>query len=119
MGKRSRRRGQAAMPDAPEETYALGEGDELVLRGAMTLPTRQAYAELSVNAAGNAEDLWQRRAEFLFERLAVRWTVAGVEWSGQKALLQRFRVASQDERRGVRDALRRHLAEWFPEVEAP
>ena len=118
MGRRSRRRGQAEMPPAPEASYPTGDG-ELVLRGAMTLPTRQAYAELAVNAAGNTEDLWQRRAEFLFERLAVRWDVAGVEWAGQKRLLQRFRVASQEERRHVRDALRAHLAEWFPEVEAP
>lgn len=106
------------MPPAPEAAYAAGDG-ELVLRGAMTLPTRKAYAELAVNAAGNLEDLWQRRAEFLFERLAVRWTVAGVEWTGQKDLLKRYRVASPDERRAVRVALQEHLAEWFPDMEAP
>ena len=38
---------------------------------------------------------------------------------GQKALLQRFRVATGDERRFVRDALRAHLAEHFPELPAP
>lgn len=106
------------MPPAPEATYATGDG-ELVLRGAMTLPTRRAYAEIAGSAAATAEDLWQRRVEFLFERLAMRWTVAGVEWTGQKDLLQRFRVASQDERRAVRDALREHVREWFPDVEAP
>jgi hypothetical protein len=31
----------------------------------------------------------------------------------------RFRVASQDERKFVRDALREHLAEHFPELQAP
>ncbi|HYF27961.1 MAG TPA: hypothetical protein VD931_19620 [Baekduia sp.] len=119
MGRRSRRRGQAPMPDAPEVPYPTADGGELVLRAAMTLPTRQAYAELAPRAAGTVEDLWQRRAEFLFERLAVRWTVAGVDWEGQKELLQRFRVASQDERHAVRDALRAHLADFFPDVEAP
>ena len=119
MGRRSRRRGQAEMPAAPEAAYPLAGSGELVLRGALTLPTRRAYAELSGSAAASAEDLWQRRVEFLFERLAVRWTVAGVEWSGQKDLLGRFRVASADERRAVREALRQHVAEWFPDVEAP
>ena len=38
---------------------------------------------------------------------------------GQKALLARFRVATGDERRLVRDVLREHLAEHFPELEAP
>ncbi len=37
----------------------------------------------------------------------------------QKELLTRYRLASQDERGFVRTALREHLAEWFPDVEAP
>ncbi len=58
--------------------------------------------------------------EFLFERLAVRWELAGVPVGpGQKELLARFRVASPEERAAVREALRAHVAEWFPEVEAP
>jgi hypothetical protein len=31
----------------------------------------------------------------------------------------RLRVATQDERRWIRDALREHLAEHFPDLEAP
>ena len=65
------------------------------------------------------EDAWQRAVELLFERLAVRWVVAGVPTEGQRELLVRFRVATQDERRVVRDVLREHLAEHFPELEAP
>jgi len=42
-----------------------------------------------------------------------------VPTEGQKELLARYRVATQDERRFVRDALRRHLAEYFPDLEAP
>ena len=82
----------------------------------MTPATRRAYAELP---ARTREDAWQRRVEFLFERLAVSWTVEDVEYSGQKELLARFRMATQDERARVRGALRAHVAEHFPDVEAP
>ncbi len=118
MGKRSRRRN--ALPDleAPESNYTSPGGDVLTLRGAMTVKTRQEYA--AVHGGGlNQEDAWQRAVEFLFERLAVRWDASGVPYEGQKELLQRFRVASPDERRWVRDVLREHCAEWFPDVEAP
>ena len=119
MGRRSRRRGQADALSAPESEYASPGGDVLVLRGSLTPATRQAYAtELHGNVLSQ-EDAWQRAVEFLFERLAVRWEIAGVPTEGQKALLMRFRVATQDERRFVRDAVRQHLAEHFPEVQAP
>jgi hypothetical protein len=49
----------------------------------------------------------------------VRWEIAGVPTEGQKALLMRYRVATQDERRFVRDSVRDHLAEHFPDMEAP
>ena len=58
--------------------------------------------------------------EFLFERLAVRWEIAGTEpITRQKELLARFRFASADERRWIRETLREHLAEHFPDMEAP
>jgi hypothetical protein len=49
----------------------------------------------------------------------VRWTVAGAPIDGQHELLARFRVASAAERAGVREALREHCAEHFPDVQAP
>lgn len=114
MGRRARARGRADKLTAPTSLYG-----GLELRGALTPKTRAAYGELAVNAAGNAEDLWQRRVEFLFERLAVSWEVDGVRYSGEREMLGRLRVATPDERRAVRDALREHLAEWFPDVDAP
>ena len=114
MGKRARARGKAEKLQAPESAYG-----GLVLRGAMSPGTRREYVELRVNTAGSFEDLHHRRLEFLFERLAVRWDLDGVVWEGQKDLLARFRMASADERATVRDAIRAHLAEWFPDVEAP
>ncbi len=57
--------------------------------------------------------------ELLFERLAVRWVIAGAPIERQRELLARFRVASPEERAWVRAALREHCAEHFPDVQAP
>jgi len=105
---------------APVSEYAGDDGTLLALRGSLTPATRQAYAaELRGNALSR-EDAWQRAVEFLFERLAVRWEIAGAEpITRQKELLGRYRFATADERRWIRDVLRRHLAEHFPDMEAP
>jgi hypothetical protein len=118
MGKRARRRGSTEKLAAPESVYTSPSGDELVLRGAMTPKTRTQYASV-LHGGYQQEDAWQRAVEFLFERLAVRWVVSDVPTEGQKALLMRLRVARQDERRWIRDVLREHLAEHFPDVQAP
>jgi hypothetical protein len=65
------------------------------------------------------EDAWQRGVEFLFERLAVSWSISGVEIERQKELLGRYRMASAQERRFVRDSLREHVGEHFPDLQAP
>ena len=118
MGKRARRRGEAHKLEAPESAYTSPHGDVLILRGAMTPKTRREYA--AVFASGPREDAWQRAVEFLFERLVVRWEIAGAEpMTRQKELLARLRFASPDERRWIRDVLREHVAEHFPDVEAP
>lgn len=123
MGRRSRRRQDAPRLDAPEESYASETGGELVLRCVLTPRTRQEYARLGdpsqARAAATGEDVWHRQVEFLFERLAVRWTISGVPTEGPKALLARVRAASAPERAWVRDALREHCREWFPDVGAP
>ncbi len=61
----------------------------------------------------------QRATELLFERLAVSWTIAGLELRRQKELLGRYRMASAAERDFVRESLRAHVAENFPELEVP
>jgi len=119
MGKRGRARGRAERLEAPTSEYTSEGGDVLTLRGALTPKTRQEYAATFAGNLLSQEDAWQRAVEFLFERLAVRWEISGVPTEGQKALLMRYRVASQDERRFVRDTLREHLAEHFPDMEAP
>ena len=117
MAKKGRRREKIR---APESEYRDEHGSLLVLRGSLTPATRQAYAaELHGNVLSQ-EDAWQRAVEFLFERLTVRWDIAGTEpLTKQKELLARFRFASADERQWIRGVLREHLAEHFPDLEAP
>jgi hypothetical protein len=119
MGKRSRARGRAEKLEAPTSEYRSDGGDVLTLRGSLTPKTRQRYAATFAGNPLSREDAWQRAVEFLFERLAVRWEISGVPTEGQKPLLMRYRVATQDERRFVREALRAHVTEHFPELEAP
>ena len=38
---------------------------------------------------------------------------------GPSLVTDRYRFASPQERHWIRDVLREHLAEWFPDVEAP
>ena len=58
--------------------------------------------------------------EFLFERLAVSWTIAGADpLTKQSELLGRFRFATAEERAWLREHLRAHLAEHFPELPVP
>jgi hypothetical protein len=123
MGKRNRRREKLVAPAAtelaaPSSEYRGPEGNVLTLRGSLTAGARRDYAE-TAKAGVDREDAWQRAAELLFERLAVSWTIAGLEITRQKELLGRYRMASSDERRFVRNALREHVAEHFPELEAP
>ena len=146
MGKRSRRRakdtGRPGAPGGPSSFADLGidldlevaaeteadrslEGDHgvLRLRTGMSPGTREEYAALRrgdrSTAASTSEDRWARAVEFLFERLVVRWEVAGVATEGPKELLRRYRATTPQERRAIRDGLRAHLAEHLPDVPAP
>jgi hypothetical protein len=121
VGRRSRRRAQDLA--ATSSDYADAEGNVLTLRGSLTAGSRRQYAQTlagtGASAAASPEDAWQRAGELLFERLAVRWEIAGVPLEGQRELLGRLRLASTAERAWVRDVLREHCAEHFPDVQAP
>jgi hypothetical protein len=121
MGKRNRSRERVR---APSSDYTDAEGNVLTLRGSLTPAARHEYAETlsggtATRAAATQEDVWQRAVELLFERLAVRWTIAGAPIERQRELLARFRVAGPAERAAVREALREHCAAHFPDVQAP
>jgi hypothetical protein len=109
---------------APTSEYRDDDGGVLVLRGSLTPATRAAYARIAtgedMRAAANREDAWQRSFEFLFERLAVSWAIAGMPpLTRQAELLARVRAASATERAWLRERLREHCAEHFPDVNAP
>ena len=125
MGRRARQREKLA---APSSNYSDAEGNVLTLRGSLTPAARREYAETLSGERGRAvggraaqtqEDAWQRAVELLFERLAVRWVIAGAPIERQRELLMRFRAAGAGERAWVRQTLREHCAEHFPDVVAP
>jgi len=137
MGKRSRQRarGNASIEpagsrasglgeplgeplSAPTSRYTDAEAGELELRGSLTPKARAEYSR-TLAGGRNQEDAWQRATELLFERLAVSWTLSGLRIDRQRELLGRYRMASTQERRFVRDSLRVHVQENFPELQAP
>ena len=121
MGRRGRQRQKlAAQPDprASEQDYTDDEGNVLTLRGSLTPGSRVKYSQVLAGGL-DREDAWQRATELLFEHLTVSWTIAGLAITSQKELLMRYRMASSAEREFVRNALREHLAEHFPELRAP
>lgn len=119
MGKRDRKRkrdegGPAAAPST--SAYPDDDGNVLVLRDELSAGTLRGLEKLDAKPAATAEDRWQRRVEYLFERLVVRWEIAGLPLEGQRELLGRYRMASAVERRAIRDALDAHLQRRHPEL---
>jgi hypothetical protein len=115
MGRRQRQREKLV---APVSEYRDAEGSLLVLRGSLTPGARREYAEVFAGGL-HREDARARALEMLFERLTVSWTISGLEIKRQKELLGRYRMATAPERDFVLASLRTHLAENFPELEAP
>ncbi len=115
VGRRSRQREKLT---APVSDYHDPEGNVLRLRGSLSPASRRQYADTLAGGL-EREDAWQRAIELLFERLAASWTIAGLEITRQQELLGRYRMASAEERRFVRDSLREHVGEHFPELQAP
>jgi hypothetical protein len=120
VGRRGRREARLR---APSRDYTDPEGNVLTLRGSLTPGARSEYARtlagVDARASASQEDAWQRAVELLFERLAVRWVIAGSPIDRQRELLARLRIASQQQRAWVRQVLREHCAENFPDVQAP
>jgi hypothetical protein len=75
---------------APSSDYTDEEGNVLTLRGSLTPGARRQYAQALAGNPLSREDAWQRAVELLFEQRA---------W--------------------VREVLREHCAEHFPDVSAP
>ncbi len=120
MGRRSRRRARGGAeegtPAGTATDYRDAEGNVLTLRDELSAGTLRALVQLEARPAASADDRWQRRVELLFERLTVSWEIAGLPLSSQKELLGRYRMASADERRWVRETHTEHLATRHPDV---
>src|SRR3954470_7681075 len=116
MGRRSRRRGGQESAPAATTEYRDSEGNVLTLRDSLSDGTLRQLEQLDSKPAASADDRWQRRAELLFERLAVSWEIAGLPLTAQRELLGRYRMASGEERRWVRETLSEHLAARHPDV---
>ena len=116
MGKRNRGVGRIS---APTTDYRDADGNVLTLRGSISPLTRHKYKSTLHDQRVSTDDSWHRAVEFLFERLVERWTIYDVPTEGQKELLMRYRIATPEEKRWIRDVLREHLAANFPDIEAP
>jgi hypothetical protein len=113
MAKRKQRR-QRPKPVTIE--YADAEGNTLTLRQSLSAGTIAKLGEGPATAATSQDDAWRRRAELLFERLAVRWEIAGLPLDDQKMLLGRYRMADAATQQWVRETIAEHLRRHIPEL---
>jgi hypothetical protein len=120
MGRRSRRRSREQLVSAGAASTTTEYRDEggnlLILRDSLSPGTLRSLEKLDAKPAASAEDRWQRRVELLFERLVVRWDIAGLPLEGQKELLGRYRMADSGTRTWLRETLERHVGERHPDA---
>jgi hypothetical protein len=111
-----RRKQRRPREKAPTVDYADAEGNVLTLRQTLSAGTIAKVGEPPAGDAASLEDAWRRRSEALFERLAVRWEIAGLPLSDQKMLLGRYRMADPETQRWVRETIARHLERYIPDL---
>ena len=113
MAKRRRRtpRAKAATVD-----YVDAEGNTLTLRETLSAGTIAKIGERAGGEATSVDDAWRRRSELLFERLAVRWEIAGLPLTDQQMLLGRYRMADPATQQWVRETIAVHLERHIPEL---
>lgn len=113
MPRRHKRR-----PREPTQTfdYADPDGNVLTLRADLSSATIRKLRGPQGGAAASTEDEWHRRAELLFERLAVSWEIAGLPLDDQKMLLGRYRMADSATQDWVRRTITTHLERHIPEL---
>ena len=113
MAKRRKRRPQEK---APTVDYSDAEGNTLTLRQSLSPGTIAKIEAGPATAATSRDDAWRRRSELLFERLAVRWEIAGLPLGDQKMLLGRYRMADQATQQWVRETIAEHVERFIPEL---
>jgi hypothetical protein len=116
VGRRQRqRRSSPERTGAATSEYLDAEGNALILRNGLSAGTLRRLAALERTPAATHEDLWQRQGEFLFERLVVSWTIAGLPLT-ERELLGRYRMADAQTRGWVRETIVEHLRRHQPEA---
>jgi hypothetical protein len=114
MAKRKQRR--RPRQTVPTSDYSDPEGNVLSLRQSLSAATIAKIGEPPAGMASSLDDAWKRRTEMLFERLAVRWEIAGLPLTEQAMLLGRYRMADADTQRWVRETIARHVERYLPEL---
>ena len=112
MAKRPKKR----RDPQPTVDYRDGDGNVLTLRQGLSAGTIAQIRAIGGSEAASADDLWRRRSELLFERLATRWEIAGLPLTDQKMLLGRYRMADPEEQRFVRETMHAHVERYIPEL---
>lgn len=113
MAKRRQRRPRQK---AVTVDYTDPEGNVLTLRESLSAATIAKIGEGPARAATSREDAWKRREELLFERLVVRWEIAGLPLDEQGMLLGRYRMADSETQRWVRQTIAAHIERHIPEL---
>ena len=113
MAKRRKRRPREKPPTVD---YRDEEGNVLTLRQELSPGTVSKLEEGPATAAASQDDAWRRRQEMLFERLAVRWEIAGLPLDDQKMLLGRYRMADAATQDWVRRTISEHVGRHIPQL---
>jgi hypothetical protein len=113
-----RRRQREPRQEEPTSDYADADGNILSLRRSLSAGTISKIGEAPAGMASSLDDAWKRRSEMLFERLAVRWEIAGLPLTEQAMLLGRYRMADSDTQRWVRETIALHVERHIPELSA-
>jgi hypothetical protein len=100
----------------PTVDYTDTEGNVLTLRQSLSPGTIAKIGEPPAGEAASLEDAWRRRTELLFERLAVRWEIAGLPLTDQAMLLGRYRMADAAMQEWVRRTIGDHVARHIPKL---
>ena len=96
--------------------YTDTEGNVLTLRQSLSPGSIAKIAKARERGVATVDDDWRRRSEMLFERLAVRWEIAGLPIDEQKLLIGRYRMADAETQAWVRRTLNEHVERYLPEL---
>jgi hypothetical protein len=111
--RRGKRRERSPKPTVD---YTDPDGNVLTLRESLSRGTIRKITSVSASGGTSQDDAWRRRTEMLFERLVVRWEIAGAPLDDQKMLLARYRIADAPTQDWVRGTITAHLDKYIPEL---